>query len=235
MDIFHHFQIYSIFKFRPFGINLDFTNISLAMLLSLCAVIVIFCILPEHSRIFKKILQIYTDFIANMVHTYIGHHDTDFLQPLISSIFLMILFGNLIGLFPHATTFTSYIIVNLCLSSFIISTVIAIGTYFHGATFILKLLIPSGVPLFLAPLFFIIEALTFFIRIPVLAGRLAINLVVGHIILLILIMLTKQFGIFVSLLYIPMFLMELFTACIQAFIFTLLSCVYLKDAVHSNH
>lgn len=233
MDIFEHFEIYTIVKFRPLGFNLDFTNISLAMLIGFIFVCILLCILPAYNKFFRKILQIYTDFIANMVESNIGH--AKFLEPMISSIFLMILSANITGLLPHATTFTSYIIVNLCLSAFVILLVLILGVCLHGLKFIVKLFLPDGMPIALAPLLITIELLTFVLRIPILAGRLAINLTIGHIILSIVIMLAENFGVFVGLLYIPMFGLEIFTGCIQAYIFSLLSCIYLKDALKSGH
>lgn len=192
--------------------------------------------LPKISEPFGILLDIYYDFITNLAKSNIGKH-YKFLLPFISSLFLFILIGNLIGFIPPFFTYTSHFAVNACLSSMVIFGTLIISIVRNGFETI-RLFFPSGVPILLFPLLFPIEFILFFAKILTLAVRLTINISVGHIISKVFLGIAETFGILGSLfglIYIPVLGLEICTSCLQAYIFVIISCITLKDAVESHH
>jgi F-type H+-transporting ATPase subunit a len=218
------------------GYNLDFTNSSLVMLIGFTTSVVLFAILPRIYAKAKVLLQVYVKFIDDLVLTNIGEKGK-FLAPFVSSLFLTIFFGNLIGLFPKSYTFTANLAPNLVLASSVIGLTTILGFYLNGLDF-LRVFCPAGIPLLVQPFIFGIELVMFCIRVPVLTMRLAINMTVGHIILGSFLLVGESLGSFgaaIGLLYMPVLLLELGTAFLQAYIFCILSCIYLKDSVECGH
>lgn len=227
------FNITPIFSFGP----LAFTNASLSMAMSCLLTLYVFYILPRASKRFDILSEMYYDFISDHFCASIIKHDYEFLVPFVSSVFLFILFGNLIGLIPGFFTFTSHLTSNLIISGTVVFGVLLLAIFRHGLKFV-QLFAPAGIPLWIMPLVVPIELLSFLIRIFSLAVRLCINMCVGHITLKILLTLATKFGPVgpaMGIIYIPFFFLEIFIACLQAYIFTILTCVYLKDAVHLEH
>jgi F-type H+-transporting ATPase subunit a len=154
--------------------------------------------------------------------------------PLIFSLFMFVLFGNLLGMIPYSFTYTSHIIVTFAMAAVVFIGVTIIGFKKHGLHF-LSFLMPAGVPVFMAPLIVPIEILSYFTRPVSLALRLFANMTAGHTML-------KVFAGFVALLgvfgVVPLLLvaaltgLELIIAFLQAYVFTILTCVYLNDALH---
>ncbi|MBN8896707.1 MAG: F0F1 ATP synthase subunit A, partial [Rhodospirillales bacterium] len=161
--------------------------------------------------------------------------------PFVFSLFFFILFGNLMGVFPYAFTFTSHIAVTLALSLlvFILVTVVALKE--HGVHFF-SYFVPAGVPKVLIPLMVLIEVISYLSRIISLSVRLFANMMAGHVML-------EVFGAFIVMLgaagaigWIPAALslsvntaligFELLVATLQAYVFAVLTCIYLHDAVH---
>jgi F-type H+-transporting ATPase subunit a len=161
--------------------------------------------------------------------------------PLVFTLFFFILFGNLLGVFPYFFTFTSHIMVTLALSLlvFVLVTVVAIKE--HGLHFF-SYFLPQGIPVALAPLLVVIEVISYLSRIISLSVRLFANMMAGHVML-------EVFGAFIVMLgglgllgYIPAALslglntiligFELLVATLQAYVFAVLTCIYLHDAVH---
>jgi F-type H+-transporting ATPase subunit a len=151
---------------------------------------------------------------------------------------MFILFGNVLGMFPFTFTFTSHIIVTFALAAVVFIGVTVIGFVRHGATF-LKLFVPSGVPPFLLPLLVVIEVLSYLTRPISLSVRLFANMMAGHTML-------KVFGGFVVALgflggWAPLAFvvaltgLEIGIAFLQAYVFTILTCIYLNDAIHLHH
>ncbi len=161
--------------------------------------------------------------------------------PIVFTLFFFILFGNLLGVFPYFFTFTSHIMVTLALSLlvFVLVTVVAIKE--HGLHFF-SYFLPQGIPVALAPLLVVIEVISYLSRIISLSVRLFANMMAGHVML-------EVFGAFIVMLgglgllgYIPAALslglntiligFELLVATLQAYVFAVLTCIYLHDAVH---
>ena len=183
------------------------------------------------------------EFVANMVRENVGSEGIEFF-PLIFSIFMFVLFGNMLGLIPYSFTFTSHIIVTFALAALVITTVIVYGFYKNGAHF-LKLFVPSGVPVWLLPLLVVIEVISFVSRPISLSVRLFANMLAGHIALKIFasfIIALVGAGLFTAilsplplLLVIALVALETLVAVLQAYVFATLTCIYLNDALHPGH
>jgi F-type H+-transporting ATPase subunit a len=228
-------QQFDIIPYFSLG-KLVFTNSSLSMLMTCVLTSYVFYILPRASKKFQILHEIYCNFITDLCASTIKHH-YEKLVPFVSSIFLFILFGNLLGLIPGFFTFTSHMTSNLIISSVVVCMVLGLAIVKNGIKFV-QLFAPSGVPAWVLPLIIPIELISFFMRILSLAIRLCINMCVGHITLKILLILATKFGPagpMIGLIYIPFFLLEVGIAFLQAYIFTILTCVYLKDGVNLDH
>lgn len=226
------FKIVQYFNF----VFLPFTNSSLSMMV---ASWLVFQVLILYPKIFPEgvvLVETYFNFIEGLARQTIGNNYEP-LIPFISSIFLFIFFGNLVGLIPGFFTFTSHIIPNIFLSSLVILVVLTVGFIRQGLSFF-QIFCPPSVPLPLVPLLVPVELITFFMRIVTLSMRLCINMCVGHMIIKIFLMLAERFGIvgpMIGLIHVPFLGLEVCTSILQAYIFTILSCIYLKDAIVSHH
>jgi F-type H+-transporting ATPase subunit a len=164
--------------------------------------------------------------------------------PLVFSLFIFILTVNLLGLLPYGFTVTSHIIVTVALALLVFVTVLAYGFWKNGLRFF-KLFVPSGVPIYILPLVTFIEVMSFLSRPVSHSVRLFANMLAGHITL-------KVFGGFVTMLgalgllgwlgaILPLGLtvaltaLELLVAFLQAYVFAILTCIYLNDAIHPGH
>lgn len=162
--------------------------------------------------------------------------------PYIFSIFLFIMLSNMLGLIPGVYTVTSQVVANLCLAISVILVVLVTGFAKHGLHFI-HIFLPSGVPGFLAPVIFPIEMVSFFIRPFSLSLRLFANMLAGHILLKVFAGMTAAIatsgwvatvGILPLILNVAIVGFEVFVALLQAYIFTVLSSVYLRDALEMH-
>ncbi|MDR3531764.1 MAG: F0F1 ATP synthase subunit A [Rhodopila sp.] len=178
--------------------------------------------------------------IMSMCTETIGHEGRKFF-PLVFTLFFFILFGNLLGVFPYFFTFTSHIMVTLALSLFVFLLVTVVAIKEHGLHFF-SYFVPKGIPVALAPLMVAIEVISYLSRIISLSVRLFANMMAGHVML-------EVFGSFIVMLggigllgYFPAALslgvntiligFELLVATLQAYVFAILTCIYLHDAVH---
>jgi F-type H+-transporting ATPase subunit a len=170
-----------------------------------------------------------------MVRSTVGTEGKAFF-PLIFSLFMFIAACNLLGMIPYSFTVTSHIIVTFALAIFIFLTVMVVSIYKNGFKFF-RHFCPEGTPLFIAPLLIVIEIFAYLARPISLSLRLAANMMAGHVLLKVIAGLTSQLGIFffVPLGFIAMMTgFEIFVALLQAYIFTILTCVYLNDAIHMH-
>jgi F-type H+-transporting ATPase subunit a len=152
---------------------------------------------------------------------------------LILSIFLFVFIGNFMGLFPLSFTFTSQLIVNFALALLVLCIITIIGFIKHGVGF-LKLFFPDGIPLWVAPILVPIELISYLARPVSLAIRLFANMVAGHSILKIFAYYTGAigvFGIFPLIVNMGFIAFELLVAFLQAYVFAILCCIYLHDAL----
>lgn len=182
----------------------------------------------------QSLAEMLVEFIRGMIHETMGPEGMRFF-PLIASLFLFILCCNLLGLIPGAYTVTSQLVVTgvFALSVYVLSLVV--GLKLHGAKF-LGILVPPGTPGWLVPLMIPIEVISQLARPISLAVRLFANMTAGHVILGVLFGLTISGGLLIGWLpfsfTVALYGLELGIAFIQAYIFTILTCVYMGDAFH---
>jgi F-type H+-transporting ATPase subunit a len=181
----------------------------------------------------QSMAEISYEFIAGMIDENVGHEGREYFS-FIFTLFIFILLGNLLGLIPYGFTFTSHIIVTFAMAGVVFIGVTVIGIARHGFHF-LRLFVPHGVPPVLLLLLVPIEVLSYFIRPFTLSIRLFANMMAGHTMLAIFAGFVVGMGIFG---FIPLgvdvllIFLELLVAALQAYVFTILTCLYLRDAIH---
>ena len=233
------FEIQPLINLNLKGYDISFSNSALAMCITVIAIIVLFAIcLRKRSfvpNLAQSVPESLYEFIYNLMKANVGKNGLKYFS-FIFCIFLYIAFGNLIGLFPYSFTFTSHIAAVGALSLLALFFNIAVGIYNRKWGY-LRTFMPKGIPYALAPLVVPIEAISLLSKPFSLTVRLVANMTVGHIML-------KILGGFVVALgivgIVPLFfqaliiIFEIFIALLQAFIYTVLSCIYLGDALRSH-
>jgi len=191
----------------------------------------------------QALVELMYEFVRAMCVDTIGEEGLRFF-PLVFTIFSFILLGNLIGLFPYFFAFTSHIAVTLTLALFVFVFSTGVGFYTHGLRF-LKFFVPEGVPGWLLPLLVPIEIISYLSRPVSLSVRLFANMTAGHVMWEVfagfMLLLTASFGIFGVIasivplgLNVALVALELLVAGLQAYVFAILTCLYLHDAVHMH-
>ncbi len=237
----HQFEIKRIIPIELFGYDVSFTNASLFMVIAV-VLIAGFLILAMGRRALvpgrvQSIAELTYEYIANMVRETLGEEGMKYF-PWVFTIFIFILTLNLLGLIPYSFTVTSHIIVTFAFAAMVWITVTLIGFARHGFGY-LKLFVPEGIPLALLPIIIPIELISYLIRPVSHSVRLFANMMAGHTML-------KVFAGFVIGLgflggWAPLAFLVAFTgleflvAFLQALIFTVLTCIYLNDALHMHH
>lgn len=217
--------------------DVSFTNSSAFMLLSvICATALMVLAVRPRAGVpgrWQLLAELSYQFIAKMVADNIGKEGRSYF-PLIFSIFIFVLFGNLLGMIPYSFTFTSHIAVTLTMALLIFIMVTLIAFFKHGMKFF-SFFLPEGVPIILAPLMIAIEVISYFTRPFSLSVRLFANMMAGHTLLKVIGGFVVPLGIFgfvpVAGLVAVMGL-EFLIAFLQAYIFTILTCIYINDAIH---
>ncbi len=191
----------------------------------------------------QALVELLYEFVHNMCVDTIGEEGLRYF-PLVFTLFSFILLGNLVGLFPYFFAFTSHIAVTLTLALFVFVFSTGVGFYTHGFRFF-KFFVPEGVPVWLLPLLVPIEIISYLSRPVSLSVRLFANMTAGHVMWEVfagfMLLLTASFGIFgivasiVPLgLNVALVALELLVAGLQAYVFAILTCLYLHDAVHMH-
>jgi F-type H+-transporting ATPase subunit a len=248
-DPIHQFQITKLFTIGHIGgQEIAFTNSSAYMFASVAVISLLMIggvagrqLVP--GRI-QSIAEISYEFVASTIRSTAGSEGMKFF-PLIFSLFMFICVSNLIGIIPYTFTISTHLIVTAALALVVFFTVLIYGFYKNGLKF-LKIFVPSGIPIYILPLVMFIEILTFFLRPVSHSVRLFANMLAGHIAL-------KVFAGFVAMLgvslgaigwvggVLPLGLtvaltaLELLVAFLQAYVFAILTCIYLNDAIHPGH
>jgi F-type H+-transporting ATPase subunit a len=228
----------------PIGASVNFTQSNLMMLVAAALTVGLIWLGMRPRAMVPGRLQAAAEMgyetIMGMCIESIGAEGKKYF-PIVFTLFFFILFGNLLGVFPYFFTFTSHIAVTMALSLFVFVFVTAVALKEHGLHFF-SYFVPPGVPALLIPLMVLIEVISYLSRIISLSVRLFANMMAGHVML-------KVFGSFIVMLgglgvmgYPPAFLslvvntgligFELLVACLQAYVFAVLTCIYLHDAVH---
>lgn len=241
---FEQFQIVTFLPIKFGSLNISFTNSSFYMLLVISVILILFTLATTKATIipgkWQSVVEMLYEFVYNLVEEQVGPKGIKYF-PIIFATFLFILFCNLIGMIPYSFTVTSHIIVTfgLALAIFIGINIIGIST--HGLHFF-SLFLPQGAPLALAPFLVLIELISYLFRVVSLAVRLFANMMSGHSLLKILsgfawTMMCMGGFMFVAS-FIPLLIifaltgLELAIAFLQAYVFTLLVCIYLNDAIN---
>jgi F-type H+-transporting ATPase subunit a len=249
LDPIHQFDINKIFTIGHIGgYTIAFTNSSAYMLLAV-AVIWLLAVTGVKGRQlvpgrFQSAAELSYEFVANMIRSTAGQEGMKFF-PLVYSIFMFILVTNVISIIPYTFSVTSQIIVTASFALLVFFTVVIYGFYKNGLKFF-KIFVPSGIPIYILPMVVVIEVISFLTRPLSHSVRLFANMLAGHITL-------KVFAGFVALLgtslgaigwiggLVPLAMtialtaLELLVAFLQAYVFAVLTCIYLNDALHPGH
>jgi F-type H+-transporting ATPase subunit a len=222
------------------GLDVSYTNSALFMTIAVVLITALTVLATRNASLvpgrWQSVAELSYEFVADMVDTNAGHGAREFF-PFVFTLFMFILFSNLLGLIPFSFTVTSHIIVTFALAVLVFVGVTIVGFVRHGTHF-LRLFVPSGVPVVLLVLLVPIELLSYFIRPFTLSIRLFANMLAGHTMLAIFGGFAASIGflaIFPVAINIALVGLELLVAALQAYVFAILTCLYLRDALHPLH
>ena len=246
IDPIEQFQIEKIVDFSVFGRDVSITNSTAFMALAVALILALMLLGTSRRALvpgrLQSVAEMLYEFVESTLTTSAGREGMRFF-PLVFSLFMFVLFLNVVGIIPYTFTPTSHIIVTFALAMLVFLVVVVYGFLKHGTHF-LGLFVPEGVPGYVLPLVVIIEVISFLSRPISLSVRLFANMLAGHITL-------KVFAAFVGSLLaagawgvlspLPLVMavaltaLELLVAVLQAYVFTILTCIYLNDALHPGH
>lgn len=247
-DPLHQFVITPIVPLEIGGVDLSFTNSSLWMMIGVVVSVGFISAAMNRKALvpgrMQAFVEIFYEMVAGLVRSNIGAEGRKYF-PFIFTLFVLVMMGNLLGLIPYSFTFTSHVIVTMALSFLIFGMVILMAIARHGLHFFAHFA-PPGVPWFVYPLLVPIEIVSYLAR-PITHGlRLFANMMAGHIMLKVFASFSVAMvgalgvlGIFAGI--IPMLVnagliaFELLIALLQAYVFAILACIYLKDTVEMDH
>lgn len=247
-DPIHQFQITKYFTLGHIGgQEIAFTNSSLYMFAAVAIISLLMIGGTARRQLvpgrLQSLAELSYEFVATTIRSSAGSEGMKFF-PLVFSLFMFILVSNLVGIIPYQFTIASHLIVTAAMALLVFFIVLFYGLYKNGAKFF-KLFVPSGVPIYIMPLVVFIEVISFFLRPVSHSVRLFANMLAGHIAL-------KVFASFIGMLgamgiagwfgaVLPLGLtmaltaLELLVAFLQAYVFAILTCIYLNDAIHPGH
>jgi F-type H+-transporting ATPase subunit a len=248
VDPIHQFQIIDLFPVGKIGnTEIAFTN-SAAYMVAAVVIITAFLLLGTARRSLvpgrvQSAAELTYEFVANTIQSTAGTEGMRFF-PFVFALFTFILTVNIVGLIPYAFTVTTHIIITATLAMSVFLTVLVYGFWKHGLHFF-NLFVPKGIPIYILPLIVFIEVLSFLSRPISHSVRLFANMLAGHITL-------KVFASFITLLgsagilgiagatlplamVVALTALELLVAFLQAYVFAILTCIYLNDAIHPGH
>lgn len=242
-DPIHQFELHKILPIQVGGWDLSFTNSAAFMLLAVLLSTAFF-LLSTQSRALvpgrlQSVAEICYDFVANMVKEIMGKDGMPFF-PFVFALFIFIFVTNMLGMIPGFFTVASHIVVTGALAGLVFLTVLVVGFAKHGLQF-LKLFVPSDVPIFVLPLVTLIEVFSFLMRPISHSVRLFANMLAGHITLKVFggfVVMLLGAGSFAALAPLPLGMavaitaLEVLVAFLQAYVFVILTCMYLNDALH---
>jgi F-type H+-transporting ATPase subunit a len=246
IDPIEQFHIEKLFTIGHIGNQeIAFTNSS-AFMFGSVALIALLMLGPGRNLVpgrLQSVAEIAYEFVANTIRSNAGKDGMKFF-PLVFTIFMLLTVSNMIGVIPYSFTISSHIIVTAALAFVVFFTVLIYGFYKNGLKF-LKLFVPSGIPIFILPLVVFIEIFSFFLR-PIshsvrlfanmLAGHIALAVFAGFIPMLAGIGIAGYFGAVLPLgMVMALSALELLVAFLQAYVFTILTVIYINDAIHPGH
>lgn len=219
------------------GYDISFTNSALFMALAVLVSTLIMTVAMGRGSLvpgrLQNISEMFYEFIANMVSSSVGSEGKKYF-PFVFSVFMFVLLGNMLGMIPGSFTYTSHIIVTFALAMLVFIVVTIIGLVRHGFHFF-SLFMPSGVPLILAPILIPIEILSYLSRPISLSVRLFANMMAGHTMLKVFAGFSVSMGVYAGIaplaVNVALIGFEILVAFLQAYVFTILTCLYLKDSI----
>ena len=234
------FEIVRLVDIPIGGVDASFTNSSLMMVFVLAFATVWFSVgMSRRAMVpgrWQSVVELTYEFVADMLRENVGGEGRRYF-PFVFTLFVFILSCNLLGLLPYSFTVTSHIVVTFALAAVVFVGVTVIAFFRHGFRFF-AFFVPPGLPAVLAPLLVPIEVISYLARPVTLSLRLFANMMAGHTML-------KVFGGFVVALgvfgfapfvfIVAIYALELIVAVLQAYVFTVLTCLYLNDAIHLQH
>jgi len=238
IDPMHQFEIKRFMDWKIGGLDISFTNASLWMVIIVCVVALV--LLAGSSRLvpgrLQSIGELAYEFVSNMMRDILGDSGRAFF-PLVFTLFMFVLAANMLGMLPYSFTVTSHIIVTFGLAAFVFIGATVVGFAKHG-THYLKLFVPSGVPSVLLPLLVVIEVISYFTRPISLSVRLFANMMAGHTMLKVFAGFVVGMGFLGGWLPLAMMValtgLEILVAFLQAYVFAVLTCIYLNDAINMH-
>ena len=245
-DPIHQFEIHRIIPINIFGWDVSFTNSSMFMLVAVLLT-ALFFYAAMHSRSLvptrlQSVAEIAVEFVRNMLRESMGEDGMQFF-PFVFSLFIFIFVANMLGMIPGAFSVTSHIVITAALAVLVFLTVLIVGFTKNGLGF-LKLFVPPGVPMFVLPLVTLIEIISFLSRPVSHSVRLFANMLAGHITLKVFggfVVMLLGAGIYSALAPLPLVMtiaitaLEVLVAFLQAYVFAMLTCIYLSEALHPQH
>ena len=238
------FTIKVLFALNLFGYDVSFTNSSLFMVLTVLASVVFLALAIRPAALIpgrmQGLAEMLYEFVADMVRSNVGNEGRPYF-PVIFTLFMFVLFSNLLGLIPYSYTTTSQIVVTFAMALTIFVGVTLIALVKHGFHFF-SFFVPSGAPKALIPFLIIIEVISYFVRPVSLSVRLFANMLAGHTMLKVFaglaVMIASAGGVAAAGSVLPLIAiigltgLEVLVAVLQAYVFTILTCMYLNDALH---
>lgn len=246
-DPIHQFEIQRIVEFQVGGMDLSYTNSALWMTIGVLVSTMFLSMAMSRKSLVPGRMQVLAEmlyeFVAGMIRENIGSEGRKYF-PLVFTLFIVVLMGNVLGLIPYSFTYTSHIVVTFALAAMIFLAVLVLGLARHGMHFF-SLFLPPGVPMWLWPLIIPIEIISFLIRPVTLSVRLFANMMAGHLMLKVFAGfsvamvgagLVGVIGSALPLVFNTILIaFELLVALIHAYVFSVLACIYLKDTVELEH
>lgn len=231
------FEIKTYIPIEIGGMDVSFTNASMFMVIAITAVTLFLTLgMRRHALVpgrWQSMAELSYVFIATLLRDNVGKEGRKYF-PFIFTLFMFLLFSNAIGLIPYAFTVTSHVIVTFALAIVVFLGVTVIAIIKHGLRFF-SFFLPPGVPLYMAPLLVPIEVVSYLARPVTLALRLFANMMAGHTMLKVFagfIVLLGFAGIAPIAVIVALYGLEVIVAVLQAYVFTILTCLYLSDALH---
>ena len=221
-----------------FGANLNFSNSAMFMVFVVVAISAFLIVSMKKRELvpgrWQSMAELTYELVANTIKDNVGNEGRAYF-PLIFSLFMFVLFCNLFGMLPYSFTVTSHISITFALASLIFIGVTVLALVKHGTKFF-GFFLPHGTPWWMAPLMFFIELFAYLARPVSLSIRLAANMMAGHTMLKVIAGFVVSLGWTLGWAPLGMLVVltgfEIFVAILQAYIFTVLTCVYLNDAIH---
>ena len=234
------FAIKRLVEMHVGGVDVSFTNSAAMMVIGVVLMTLFLTLSTRHRALvpgrWQSVAELSYGLMAKTVHDAIGKEGRIYF-PFVFTLFMFILFCNTLGLIPYSFTVTSHIIVTFALASVIFVGATVLGFIKHGPKF-LSLFLPPGVPIFLAPLLVPIEFISYLSRPVSLSVRLAANMMAGHTMIKVFagfVVALGVFGIAPFIFIVLLFMLESIIAFLQAYVFAVLTCLYISDSIHLHH